>query len=117
MGTEEQIAERPTYQVGDSPLRQMVRTIVDHVAALAEALEITQPIIARVVIEVRCSQDARLAHEPPGRRTMEPDFRRAGSARTALTRSTRESAHGCKTASTICPRSKHGGRISASRSA
>jgi hypothetical protein len=35
----------------------MVRTIVDHVAALAEALEITQPVIARVVIEVRCSQD------------------------------------------------------------
>ena len=50
---------------------------MDHVAALAEALEITQPVIARVVIEVRCSQDARLAHEPPGRRTMEPDFRRS----------------------------------------
>jgi len=33
MGTEELIAEHPTYQVGDSPLRQMVRTIVDHVAA------------------------------------------------------------------------------------
>jgi hypothetical protein len=35
----------------------MVRAIVDHVAALAEALEIAQPIIAWVVIKVRCSQD------------------------------------------------------------
>jgi hypothetical protein len=34
----------------------MVRTIVDHVAALAEALEITQPVIARVMIEVRRRQ-------------------------------------------------------------
>src|SRR5271163_237112 len=35
----------------------MVRAIVDQVAALAQALEIAQPIIARVMIEVRRSQD------------------------------------------------------------
>lgn len=41
IGAEKQIAERPAQQVGDPPLRQMVRTIVDYVAALAQALEIT----------------------------------------------------------------------------
>ncbi len=35
----------------------MVRPIMDHVAALAQALEITQPVIARIVIEVRRGQD------------------------------------------------------------
>jgi hypothetical protein len=35
----------------------MVRTIVDNVATLAQALEITQAVIAWVMIEVRCSQD------------------------------------------------------------
>jgi hypothetical protein len=30
----------------------MVRAIVDHVAALAQALEVTQPVVARVMIEM-----------------------------------------------------------------
>jgi hypothetical protein len=41
IGAEKQITERPAQQVGDPPLRQMVRTIVDYMAALAQALEIT----------------------------------------------------------------------------
>ena len=41
IGAEKQITERPAQQVGDPPLRQMVRTIMDYVAALAQALEIT----------------------------------------------------------------------------
>jgi len=35
----------------------VVRAIVDHVTALAQALQIAPPVIARVVIEMRCSQD------------------------------------------------------------
>jgi hypothetical protein len=38
--------------VGDPSLRQVVRAIVDHMAALAQALQIAQPVVARVVIEV-----------------------------------------------------------------
>jgi hypothetical protein len=41
IGAEKQITEGPAQQVGDPPLRQMMRAIVDHVAALAQALEIT----------------------------------------------------------------------------
>ena len=35
----------------------MVRAIVDQMAALAQAPEIAQPVIARVMIEMRCRQD------------------------------------------------------------
>jgi hypothetical protein len=35
----------------------MVRAIVDNVTALAQALEVTPPVIARVVIEVCCGED------------------------------------------------------------
>jgi hypothetical protein len=56
----------------------MMRAIVDHVAALAKALEITLPVIARIVVEVRCSEDdVGLSHlrrllkvGPPGRPAM-----------------------------------------------
>jgi hypothetical protein len=41
IGAEKQITERTAQQIGDPPLRQMVRTIMDYVAALAQALEIT----------------------------------------------------------------------------
>jgi hypothetical protein len=37
---EKQIAQRAAQQIGDAPLRQVVRAIMDHVAALAQALEI-----------------------------------------------------------------------------
>ena len=41
----------------------MVRAIVDHMAALAQALEIAQPIIAWVMIEMcRCQNDAGSPH-------------------------------------------------------
>ena len=41
IGAEKQITERPAQQVGDPPLRQMVRPIVDYMAALTQAFEIT----------------------------------------------------------------------------
>jgi hypothetical protein len=53
IGAKEQIAQRPPQQVSDPPLRQMVRAIVDEVAALAQAVEIAQPVITRIMIDVR----------------------------------------------------------------
>jgi len=41
IGAEKRITERPAQQVGDPPLRQMVRPIVDYMAALTQAFEIT----------------------------------------------------------------------------
>src|SRR6516162_4675441 len=35
----------------------MVRAVMDHVAALAQALEIAKPVVARVMIEMGCGQD------------------------------------------------------------
>jgi hypothetical protein len=45
VGAKEQVAERAPKQIGDPPLHQMVRAIVDHVAALAQALEIALPVL------------------------------------------------------------------------
>jgi hypothetical protein len=39
-------------KVSDPPLHQMVRAIVDDVTALAQALEVTQPVITRIMIDV-----------------------------------------------------------------
>jgi len=62
IGAKKQVTERATQQIGDPPLRQMVRTIVNHVA-LTRAAEIAQPVVARIVIEVRRGQnDTGLAH-------------------------------------------------------
>src|SRR5271154_138601 len=55
--TEEQIAKCAPQQIGNPPLRQVVRAIVDHVAALAQALEIALPVVARVVVKVCGGQD------------------------------------------------------------
>jgi hypothetical protein len=46
IGAEEQIAEGAAQKIGDPPLCQVVRPIMDHVAALAQALEVAQPVIA-----------------------------------------------------------------------
>ena len=45
IGAEEQVAEGTTQRVGNPPPRQMLRVIVDQVAALAEALEIVQRLL------------------------------------------------------------------------
>jgi hypothetical protein len=44
-------------QISDPPLHQMVRAIVDRVAARAQALEIALPVVAWIVNEVCSSQD------------------------------------------------------------
>jgi hypothetical protein len=57
IGTEEQIAEGTPQQIGDPALCQVVRSIVDHVTALAQAPEIALSVVARIVVEVGSSQD------------------------------------------------------------
>ena len=49
-----------TPPVGDPALHQMVRPIVQHVAALTEGPQIFQPIVGGITVEVRrCEHDAR----------------------------------------------------------
>ena len=50
-------------------MRQVVRPVVDYVAALAEALEVTQPVIPGVMIEMCSGQDD--AGSPHQRRFLE----------------------------------------------
>ena len=56
IGAEKQIAEGAAQEISNPPLRQMVRTIVNHVAALAQALKVALPVVTRVMIEMRRSQ-------------------------------------------------------------
>ena len=50
----------PTPPVGDPALHQMVRPIVQHVAALTERAQIFQPIVGGIAVQVRrCEHDAR----------------------------------------------------------
>src|SRR6185312_15444857 len=60
---EKDVAQCIAQPVGDPALRQMVIAVVDHVAALAEAAQIAQPVVLRVVVEMRGGQDyPRRAH-------------------------------------------------------
>jgi hypothetical protein len=54
VGAKEQVPERAPKQIRDPPLHQVVRPVVDHMAALAQTPKITLPVVARIVIEV-CS--------------------------------------------------------------
>ena len=57
IGTKEQIPERPTQPIRDPSAGQMVRTIMDHVAALTQAFQVALPVVARIMIEMRRRQD------------------------------------------------------------
>lgn len=58
---EEKVADRETPPVGDPTLCQVMRPIVQHVAALAERTEVPQPVVGRVAVQVRGREhDARL---------------------------------------------------------
>jgi hypothetical protein len=54
--SEKQVAHCTTQQIGDPPLRQVMRTIVDQMAALAQTAQVAQPVVGRIMIEVRGSQ-------------------------------------------------------------
>ena len=57
---EEEIADCRAPAVSDPPLCQMVRPIVQHVAALTERAQILQSIVGRIAVQVRrCEHDAR----------------------------------------------------------
>jgi hypothetical protein len=60
---EEEVAEGAPQQIGDPSPCQMVRPIVDQVAALAQAFQIARPIVGRIVIEMRGGEyDASLSY-------------------------------------------------------
>ena len=44
---QKQVADRTAEQIGDPPLRQMMRAIMEHVAALTEAAQVAQPVVVR----------------------------------------------------------------------
>ena len=50
---EEQVTDGVAASVGDPPLGEVMRPVVDHVAALAEAFQVAQPVVGRVVVKVR----------------------------------------------------------------
>jgi hypothetical protein len=54
--TEKQVADCPPSPVGDPMLCQMVRLIVQHVAALAERAQVPQPIVCRITVQVCCCE-------------------------------------------------------------
>jgi hypothetical protein len=53
---QEQVRGGVATPVGNPALSAMIRRVVKHVAALAEALEITQPVVGGIMIEVRGGQ-------------------------------------------------------------
>lgn len=53
---EEQVAERVTAAIGNPSLRQMVGPVVQHVASLAEAAQVCQPVVGRVAVQVGGSE-------------------------------------------------------------
>jgi hypothetical protein len=58
--TEEKIADGQTPPVGDPSLHQMVRPVVQNVAALTERPHIPQPVVGGIAVEVRrCEYDTR----------------------------------------------------------
>ena len=58
-----QIAEGAAQQIVDAAARQMVRPVVDHMAALAEALQVAEPVVAGIMIEMDGGQrDARVPY-------------------------------------------------------
>jgi hypothetical protein len=52
-----QVAHRTAEQIGDPPLRQVMRAIVAQVTALTEAAQVAQAVVGRIVIEVRGGED------------------------------------------------------------
>jgi hypothetical protein len=51
--SEEQVAQCTAEQISDPPPRQMIRTVVDQVAALTKTAQVAPPIVGRIMIEVR----------------------------------------------------------------
>jgi hypothetical protein len=51
--SEEQVTQRAAEEIGDSTPRQMMRTVVDQVAALTKAAQVAQPIVGRIMIKMR----------------------------------------------------------------
>ena len=73
---QEQIADRPPAAVGQPPLGQMKRPVMQYMAALTEAFQVGKPVVGGVAVEMRRGEhDAgqadvhRLDQVRPARRT------------------------------------------------
>ena len=63
VGPEEQIAKSTAQQIGDAAPGKMMRSVVNEMAALAQASQVLQPIVAGIMVEMGSGQnDAGLAH-------------------------------------------------------
>lgn len=54
---QEEVSQRFSLAVCDAPLPEMLRLIVEHVAALTERLKVGHFVVAGIVVEMRASQD------------------------------------------------------------
>jgi hypothetical protein len=52
LAAEKQIAQGSAQQIGDPPLDQVVRAVVDQMAALAQAFEVAQSVVSRAGLEL-----------------------------------------------------------------
>src|SRR5512132_4397953 len=52
-GPRKQVAQCAAQKISDPPLRQMAGTVVDHVASLTKTKQVAQPVVGRIMIEVR----------------------------------------------------------------
>jgi hypothetical protein len=57
VGSEENIAQHITKPAGDPTLRQVIAAVLDHVAALAKAPQIAEPVVRRVIVEMGGGED------------------------------------------------------------
>ena len=85
VGAKEQVSGRPTPPVSDPALVEVVRAVVQEVAALAQAPQIGEPVVGRVVVQVGRGQhhagDAqprRFQQGGPARRSAAPVAPRRG---------------------------------------
>jgi hypothetical protein len=58
------IAEGPSHPIGQPSLRQVVWAVVEHVAPLAQALEVGRRAVRRVVVEMGCGENDAGSAEP-----------------------------------------------------
>ena len=52
IGSEEQVGQGVAASIGDPALRQMMRPIVQHVAALTEGPQVGEPVVGRIAVEM-----------------------------------------------------------------
>lgn len=76
---EKEIAERPAPAECHPALGSMMLAVVQQMASLAKRVEIAQPVIGRVMVEVRCGEDDARAAATGGLEQIRPAGRAVAS--------------------------------------